>query len=818
MFVGEDHGTVCWNTPYRQAYLDLVERVVRDYDIDGIYFDTWRSGYFWPRPRRVLLRRLPQRLPQGHRAWSCPGTKTRPITRARSWPPSTATTPGTRTFWSRSSAQVRRLVKSHKNIPLIYNINNPVKMDTEDPRMLEAMDAFLYERGNSILERAEGVSLARAAGLGVWPYVGEYNNWPRVVYNGFDFQQQIFTTVMFGGAPILALPWGYVQHADNRRFVEYPVRRSQTARARVRRVQELPVRRRRVRISHAARTCAIGHVVEDGRTAFLAGRFRRLPLRARAGLVRAREHPRRSGEARRLPGSLPGGYRAPLGGAHRQHQAVRAGGRRTGGELRHCRCSIRPAKRQERFGLEELFRVAPVEPTGELAETLASYRSMTGGPYDLYLAPRPRPSLETLTPLWSFEPVKALEGGEVWRDIVTGDGLRPILPGVIVSQYGKGHVVYCASALESLFLQANNSAVGDLVRSLVAKAAPEPPPYEVDAPAALIANLTAKGDTVVLHLTNWTGNKLERAGRERVLPGAASRTFASASPCRKESACGMCRLLVDAPYRKEQTGSTLEVLIPRVEAYQAVRVDWQAAAAAAIHSDFEGGSIGPVEQVAPRHFRCGVKGEVDQEKRNRQASWYYFRVDAASGAELTIDLTDLLGEYNYKPGNLAINGATRPFISYDRKTWAALPAGALEWDAAEPRLRMRFVPSRSPVWIAHAPPYTTEDLNRLLADSKGNRNLEVEQAGKSAGRPPAVAAHGDQPRAAGGREEGAVADGAAARVGKRNVVGGGWRRALPARRRRARRPPARCLHLQVLPHGGPGRRGARRRPLQRPRL
>jgi hypothetical protein len=70
--------------------------------------------------------------------------------------------------------------------------------------------------------------------------------------------------------------------------------------------------------------------------------------------------------------------------------------------------------------------------------------------------------------------------------------VRPILPGVIVSSHGKGRVVYCASALESLFLQQNSSAVGDLLSSLVAKAAPEPPPYELQAPAALIANLTAK--------------------------------------------------------------------------------------------------------------------------------------------------------------------------------------------------------------------------------------------------------------------------------------------------------------------------------------
>jgi hypothetical protein len=47
---GEDHGTVCWNTPYRQAFLDLVAHVARDYEIDGIYFDSWCACYFWPRP------------------------------------------------------------------------------------------------------------------------------------------------------------------------------------------------------------------------------------------------------------------------------------------------------------------------------------------------------------------------------------------------------------------------------------------------------------------------------------------------------------------------------------------------------------------------------------------------------------------------------------------------------------------------------------------------------------------------------------------------------------------------------------------------
>jgi hypothetical protein len=84
---------------------------------------------------------------------------------------------------------------------------------------------------------------------------------------------------------------------------------------------------------------------------------------------------------------------------------------------------------------------------------------MTVNPYDLYLAGRQRRSMSDVSPLWYFLPVRALDGGKVWKEIVTGDGLRPVLPGVIVSRYGKGRVVYCATALESLFVRQNSAAV-----------------------------------------------------------------------------------------------------------------------------------------------------------------------------------------------------------------------------------------------------------------------------------------------------------------------------------------------------------------------
>lgn len=54
--------------------------------------------------------------------------------------------------------------------------------------------------------------------------------------------------------------------------------------------------------------------------------------------------------------------------------------------------------------------------------------------------------------------------------------------------------------------------MADFIKSLVEWAGAEPLPYLVDGPESLIVNTTAKGDTRVLHLINWTGDKSEQHG------------------------------------------------------------------------------------------------------------------------------------------------------------------------------------------------------------------------------------------------------------------------------------------------------------------
>src|SRR5437764_14731406 len=89
-------------------------------------------------------------------------------------------------------------------------------------------------------------------------------------------------------------------------------------------------------------------------------------------------------------------------------------------------------------------------------------------------------------------------------------------------------------------------------------------------------------------------------------------------------------------------------------------------AALLVHTNFEGGSLGQIQKVSETHLRLAVKGESDQDHRNRQANWYYFRVDGASSQPLTLDIVNVPGEDNYKPHRGPITKGTPPVMSYDR--------------------------------------------------------------------------------------------------------------------------------------------------------
>ncbi len=148
-----------------------------------------------------------------------------------------------------------------------------------------------------------------------------------------------------------------------------------------------------------------------------------------------------------------------------------------------------------------------------------------------------------------------------------------------------------------------------------------------------------------------------------------------------------------------------------------------------ISSSFEGGSIGAVEKRGENHWACRVPGQADHEGRNRQVTWYSFRLDGHQGREVTITLTDLAGEYDYKPGAIGITGEAPPVVSRDGKTWKHLPS--MSFDRSKAEAWFTFVPESDPVYVAHIEPYTVSRLEAFLRGVAGRPELKTEVLGKT---------------------------------------------------------------------------------------
>lgn len=581
---GEDHGTVCWNTPYRQAYFDLVEHVVRDYKIDGIYFDSWMACYFWPRPgtcycdgcRKGFAASTGLEIPFHEKLTDYTPAEQAAIRRYHAW------------YQDRLVGvlgEVRRIVKRHRNIPLIYNINNPERLMGEDPRVPARLDAFLYERSPSMLHRAEGVSLARATGLAVWPYVSSRLT-SRVAAGGLNVQQEILVTAMFGGGPIVYSAYQFVRKTNDRGILRRPfgiIARHEDC---FQSVDNLPYVA--VVWGTGGATSPAHHPerpTADVRSSTL-GAFAaciRRHIQVASVLPNLLDDPARLGRYKVV--YLAGIPHLTAEQIHNLRDFVAAGGglivsydtslwRQEGPPLDRpvhlFRLGFAPVAprlmRQERFDLEGLIRVRPASLTGEQAALVERHTSDHPGFQDLYLRMR---SGSKLVPVFDYQPVAVLDGAEVVADIVVGES-EPVLPGIVLSRHGKGRVAYVAPALESVFLQTNLRALADVIAGLVARVAPEPTPFTVDAPDGLIANLTVRDDLQVLHLANWTGNKLEQPGLNEswLAPVENVRIRLRKPPGQK---LADVRVLVDSPFSQRDMADALEICLPRVEAYQAIR-------------------------------------------------------------------------------------------------------------------------------------------------------------------------------------------------------------------------------------------------------
>jgi hypothetical protein len=148
------------------------------------------------------------------------------------------------------------------------------------------------------------------------------------------------------------------------------------------------------------------------------------------------------------------------------------------------------------------------------------------------------------------------------------------------------------------------------------------------------------------------------------------------------------------------------------------------------NTNFEGGSLGTIERLGEGEFRCHVRGQQDEHGRNRQANWYYFRVDGARGRDLTLTLTDFVGEYNGVPGACPMGPDILPVVSDDDERWRSVPD--VSWDDRAKEVTLRLRPEADTIWIAHQPPYTPRRMARLLEQVDRCDDARVEVIGKTA--------------------------------------------------------------------------------------
>jgi hypothetical protein len=134
---------------------------------------------------------------------------------------------------------------------------------------------------------------------------------------------------------------------------------------------------------------------------------------------------------------------------------------------------------------------------------------------------------------------------------------------------------------------------------------------------------------------------------------------------------------------------------------------------------FEAGSAGRIEVVGTNCFRVHVAGQQDERGRNRQASWYCFRMDGVRYTAVTLTLTDFVGEYNDRPGAVPMTARTRPVFSTDGEHWQQFPA--MDWDDVRNEATLRFQVDHERVWIAHVPPYPYSRVESLKPQTCGQQ-------------------------------------------------------------------------------------------------
>lgn len=575
--VGVIVNPTCWNTKYRQAYFDFVRHIMKNYDIDGIFFDAWVPFYGFTGRERVCYC---DGCRKGFKE-SC--GKDIPYRKdGENYTPEELEIIHEYHKWYKDELykvflETKRIIKSYKDIPLICNINNPSGITGGDSRIIEGCNAFMYERGRSIIERAESVSLVNAHGYTAWPYVGTYDPFPRIPHFSFELSQEIYTTVAFGGSPILYHTYFFVDHPESRDLIREAFR-------------VLDKNEDFIKGFKPVEFCAVvwnnndppGHQRKDHLWDLNArlnslGAFTEClhnNIQTTSLLPQDLNNPEILKKYKVL-------YLADICSlSDKQLSNIDDFVKNGGGLIMTYATSLfyENGEKRSDFALGSIARIKYHEPDARLSEKI-SQKLAFGSVSDIYLKIRPgqdivrSPLKDKLMPTHLFETIDALPGAQVIGDLVPGTTNKPFVPGLVISEYGKGKIAYMSAASSAMYQQTGIREYSDLIRNLVDYLSNNTSPYEVSCPyASLITNMMKKGNTQIIHLINWTGSKSEKMWQNAYFISSIENVTIK-YPIPEGKKIKNVSLFIPSKYTIKYQKNDLMIRIPRIEQYQGIIIE-----------------------------------------------------------------------------------------------------------------------------------------------------------------------------------------------------------------------------------------------------
>jgi hypothetical protein len=133
-------------------------------------------------------------------------------------------------------------------------------------------------------------------------------------------------------------------------------------------------------------------------------------------------------------------------------------------------------------------------------------------------------------------------------------------------------------------------------------------------------------------------------------------------------------------------------------------------------------------EVAGDVVRVNLLYDHERSSPNRAAGHIHFLIHARPGSKLTLEFVNLENVWNGQPASVAGELKTLS-VSEDGNTWRTVPADSLPGNRVQLKVEMRG----PKLYVARVEPYRLSDLDRLLAEIRGNPLVEISSIGKTVG-------------------------------------------------------------------------------------